>query len=292
MQDRQPERPRKELTMKSVRPEVQDKLTKIAEDSERINGCAIPVGFFESSKNPANTPLKKLVFRKGDARLKLYLTLLTKATALSGKNSFGVTGHTTKIFLNDMAFSLGLKEKIDLEPGEDSAKRRMERALYSLRENKLINYKDNHPMAKEILLLSPDGSGGLWLPEELRSNNRWLVAPIELWSYGWIVRLPASAIAIFLILKSRDYKSSSNKENSTPEPFTISGYKKRDFGFSAATWTRGIKVLKEAELLEIQRGQFNIDEIYRNRDSYILKMGNLKNRELIENLDQKLALKI
>lgn len=292
MQDRQPERPRRELAMKFVRPEVQEKLTKIVEDSDRKTGCAIPTAFFESSKTPAETPLKKLVFRKGDARLKLYLTLLTKATASSGKNSFGVTGHTTKIFLNDMAFSLGLKEKIDIEPGEDSAKRRMERALVSLRESKLIDYKESNSMAREILLLSPDGSGKLWLPEEVRNEGRWLVAPIELWSYGWIVRLPASAIAMFLILKSRNYKTGSDKQNSELKPFTISGQKKRDFGFSASTWTRSIKILKESGLLEIQRGQFNIDEVYRNRDSYILKMENLNNRELIKNLDQGLALKI
>lgn len=291
MEDHEPKRARTELAMKPVSPEVQNKLSKIADDSGRTNGCRIPFRFIESSKIPANPPLKKILFRKGETQLKLYLTLLTKATAPSPRSSYGGNGYTTKILLNDMAFSLGFKEEEIVNPGEDSAKRRMERALQSLKKANLIEYKNNNFPQKEILLLSPDGSGERWLPEKIRTNEkRWIVVPIEMWSYGWIVRLPASAIAIFLILKSQGFETNSDDEDRNPHPFTISGHKKREFGLSDATWTRGVKILKESGLLKIERGQFNVDEIYRTRDSYILQMDKLKDANFIYDLDQRLSI--
>lgn len=115
-----------------------------------------------------------------------------------------------------------------------------------------------------ITLLDPAGSGQPYVRPIARGS--YITLPLGLWSSGWILDMPATSLALVMIIS--DLQRGRNE-------FRYTYQHERDaYGLSVDTWTRGRHYLEPAGILEVRRlpqgGDFDyrrMRNLYRiNRD--------------------------
>jgi hypothetical protein len=158
--------------------------------------------------------------RSGDVRLKLYLTLAMRAT----RAPHDIGGVPAYVY----AEMLGLPD-----PARSGA-RRIASALRWLGDHDFVTLKDPGRGAPAPMRVH-------YLREK---EVPYPSIPIQMWTEGWIVRLPGRAIALYLILRELT--------GGRPTGAHATGRRKDEYGLSADTWTRAAADLEEAGLLTIE----------------------------------------
>ena len=178
-------------------------------------------------------PLAKLLRggRGGDVRLKLYLSM----NLLAVRDPFDVRPLPARVWA----------EMLELPNPETNGARRVNEALTSLEHHKLISIEDRRPgRPPRVYLLSHAGDGEKYS----RPRRTWVNLPVAFWQNGWIVKLSGRAIALFLIL------SELKGGRDTAEGVWVRPDRARShYALSEDTWTRGVKELKEVELVTVTR---------------------------------------
>lgn len=194
--------------------------------SKRSSSVSLPVAFVRQQTG-AKPPASKLVgARRGaDIRMRLYLTLVMQAT----RHPFQVKARTTR----------GYGELLGLPA--DTAARRVSDALHGLEQTRLIVKAPLISGEAGIELLTPDGSGTEW---PATKGSRYISLPIGLWSNGWILRLAARDLAVYMALR----ELTGGKTD--PEGVPMDGVRKRQYGLSDDTWTRALVTLRDLGFVE------------------------------------------
>lgn len=160
-------------------------------------------------------------------RLRLYLSMIMLATRAPHQ----LRPHTAAAFARTL----------DLPDAGGQGARRINAAQRWLAEQSYILRQENGTHPPTITILNCDGSGGPWQVE----GPRWVTLPIELWSNAWILAMSGTALHLYVILREltggRDDKPQSARLQ-----------RKREYGLSDDSWTRGSKELEELGLLHYE----------------------------------------
>lgn len=207
--------------------------------SKRTVSVTVP-GHFVAMKS--GKPALASLLRSGDARLKVYLTLRMLATRAP---------HRISVSARDLALLLDLGE-------EPAGPRRINSALRALADLNLLKVRPRAGKSPNIQVASPPGS-----------SNHPVVLPIELWKHGWIIKMSAAGLTVFLALLKLTY----NRPNGawlTPDV-------RATYGFSDDTWTRGTQELQELGVASTER-RLQRSFLYpiRNRLWYSLDLEKIK----------------
>ncbi|WP_454730374.1 hypothetical protein [Cellulosimicrobium protaetiae] len=204
-----------------------------AVERAKRTSVALPVQLVRNRTDDGDAPLARLLRgdpgkagRGGAVRLKLYLTLVMRATAkphhLDGRPAY------------HYATLLGLPDPMG------SGRRRIAQALAWLDEEGFITLagrgRGSLPDIKVRRVYKTRGYEG---PPFVR-------VPSEMWKNGWIVRLSGRALALWIVLKEL---TGSKK---APNGAWATGDHKDQYGLSADTWTRATQELVDAGLLEVE----------------------------------------
>ncbi|WPO88874.1 hypothetical protein SCB71_21190 (plasmid) [Herbiconiux sp. KACC 21604] len=171
--------------------------------------------------------------------------------------------HDTKVSAKELA------EMLHLPDPESAGSRRVNKAFADLQENELVRRERNPGHVPSTVVLFPGGGGEEW--DDTKLQEGYITLPIELWERGWIVTLSGTAIALLVILREL------TGGRSAPRGIYVEAHRKREYGLSDDTWTKGTKELREAGLLRI------IEEVEtsrgepRRRNLHTLLLDNLKN---------------
>lgn len=231
--------------------EAMRRLELAVERSKRTSAVRFPVGFIRTQRHGEDPPLAHLL-RAGDVRLKLHLHLALIAT----RSPFEIDAPPAHY----LAGVLNL-------PASTGA-RRISEALTWLHDNGFID-RVRRPGATPHIRVLHHGSVSA-------ANGRYVRAPLSLWTNGWILTLPARAIALFLILQEASGGSSDNSA-------VLSGSRKDQYGLSTDTWARAADDLAERGLLDVKEvfaAASSRDEYEpkRRRRRYTLKPEGLESR--------------
>lgn len=199
-------------------------------DLSRRQAVALPPSFIKAAdRSPA---LARLVLggQGGDVRLKLFLTFLMRAT----KAPHNLDGRTNK--------TLGALLGLPVE----TAERRVASALTWLEQEGFIRRHKRTGEAAAISLLNPSvpqvaGVAAPWKQRD--TSGAYVKVPINLWASGWIQVLSARAIGIYISIAEL---TSINGDEAT-----MSGHRKRMYGYSDDTWTRALIELTNAGLVRV-----------------------------------------
>jgi hypothetical protein len=201
------------------------------ERAKRKSGVGFRVAFVRDEDG--NPPLAQLLRgndavrggRSGDVRLKLYATLVMRATA----KPYGLDGTPAYAY----AQMLGVASP------SGAGARRVTTALRWLHDNGFVEL-DNPVQGKppELHVLHPAG--------EQAGSARYASYPIEMWTNGWIATLPGRAVALYLVLRELTGGSPGGWAHAE-------GWRKAEYGLSADTWTRATADLVNAGLLETRQ---------------------------------------
>ena len=163
--------------------------------------------------------------RGGEIRLKLFLTFALRAVA--GRPTLAARQPRT------LARMLALSEK--------TGPRRAADAMRWLEDNRFIKRAPQTGTPGELLLL--DGAAE---PADLARRDRhgrYLSLPIELWTGGLILEMPARELAVYMALLDVTYDDRQG---------AMSGHQKRQYGISDDTWTRAVKGLRRNGLIAVR----------------------------------------
>ena len=232
--------------------EAVDRLEKAVDRSKRTSSVRLPQGFARDKVNkPPTPPLAELMQGGGEVRIKVLLTTLMMATRAP---------HSTKVTSKDLAALLNL-------PSPDSAgARRVNKAFRDLEAAALVR-RDRQPgYVPNSTVLDPTGTGSEWNADKL--DRPYLTLPIDLWRRGWIIALSGRALALLVIL--RDLTSGRPGGAGWAD-----GIRKRQYGISDDTWTRGTKELEQAGLLDITEHVYASHGEPRRRNVYTLHLERL-----------------
>jgi hypothetical protein len=213
--------------------------------SKRGKSVRFNPGFICSADPNTKPPLARLVVggQGGEVRLKLFLTLAMRATA----TPYTLQGRTN----DDLARLL----RLPLPNGP----RRVSAALKWLEANGYIKREARTGEAAALELL--DGLGGPWTQED--DDGVYTSVPLSIWSGWWIHKLSPRALGIYLCLADL---TSGGKQSAS-----MSGYRKRQYGFSPDTWTRALVELQDADLIQIaSKVEKGAARIKRRRNVYAL----------------------
>jgi hypothetical protein len=118
----------------------------------------------------------------------------------------------------------------------------------------------------QATVLDPAGSGKEW--NALKLSRPYITLPIDLWRRGWFIALSGRALAILIILRELTHGRTSNGA-------WVDGIRKRQYGLSDDTWTRGTRALREAGLLNVKEEVFSSQGEPRRRNVYTLHLDRL-----------------
>lgn len=184
--------------------------------------------------------------RGGEVRLRLYLTMRMQATAAP----YALPGRTSR----SLAGLMNLPST--------TGPRRVTDALNWLEENELLRKTPVKGKAADLTLLSPDGSGD---PLTGHKQRRYVTLPVELWANGWIFKLSARALAVYIALQ--DLLGGKGREGDF-----MPGDRKVNYGMSDDTWTRATKELRDLGILITWFEKVGDDEHdVRRRQRYFLR---------------------
>lgn len=207
---------------------------RAAVERAKRTSVAIPVQLVRSREDGEDAELARLLRggrddrpgRGGAVRLKLYLTLVMRATRHPH--------HLAPMPAYNYANLLGLPDPMG------GGRRRITEALAWLDQEGFIELvgrgRGSSPLIKVRRVYKTRGYDG----------PPYVGVPSEMWTNGWIVHLSGRAVALWIVLKEL---IGSKK---TPAGAWATGEHKDQYGLSADTWTRATKDLVEAGLLEVE----------------------------------------
>lgn len=240
------------MTIERPPQEAIDRLEKAVDKSKRHSSVRLPQTFARDrlSKDPL-PPLAELMQGGGEVRLKVMLTVLMMATKAP---------HSRKVSSKDMAAMLNLRDP------EGAGARRVNKALKDL-EGLLLVRRDREPgYVPKVTVLHPGGTGKEW--DAMKLVRPWITLPIDLWRRGWFIALSGRALAVLIIVRELTHGRTSNGA-------WVDGIRKRQYGVSDDTWTRGARELREAGLLEVTEQVFSSQGEPRRRNIYTLRLDRL-----------------
>ena len=257
-------------------PEAAQRLEKAVTRSQRRSSVNFPIGFVRW--DDGDTPPLARVMRGGqggESRLRVYLLLRLMATA---------PPHTVTVSARELARDLG----IDAD-GTDAGARRVNASLKALGGRRgntglasgpaippLLSFSDRPGLTRTIQILDPAGSGQPWNDREIQSP--YVTMPLSLYRKGWLLALSGRAVAILLVL--RELTGGRAEDRGWAD-----GIRKRQYGFSDDTWTRGTKELADRGLLTVDSDILISQGEPRRRNRYQLNLDNLEHWHPFENPD-------
>lgn len=241
--------------MTTERPpqEAVERLEKAVAGSKRSRSVRLPQGFArdQTQKDPS-PPLAALMYGGGEIRLKVLLTTLMMATKAP---------HSRKVASKDMAAMLNLRDP------ERAGARRVSKAYTDLEARSLVQVDRKPGYVPTMTVLNPAGTGKGW--DALKLKGTYITLPIDLWRRGWFIALSGRALALLIILRELTQGRTSNGA-------WVDGIRKRQYGLSDDTWTRGTQELRAAGLLEVKEDVYSSQGEPRRRNVYILHLDRLE----------------
>ena len=232
--------------------EAIERLEKAVVGSKRSQSVRLPLGFARDRKQKEpSPPLAALMQGGGEVRLKVLLTTLMMATKAP---------HSRKVASKDMAAMLNLRDV------EKAGARRVSKAYSDLETRSLIRADRKPGYVPTMAVLDPTGTGKEW--DALKLKGTYITLPIGLWRRGWFIALSGRALALLIILRELTQGRTSNGA-------WVDGIRKRQYGLSDDTWTRGTQELREAGLLEVKEEVYSSQGEPRRRNVYILHLDRL-----------------
>lgn len=234
--------------------EAIDLLEKAVKRSQRSSSVRLPQQFARDRTNKvAEPPLAKLMQGGGEMRLKVLLTTLMMATRAP---------HSTKISSKDLAAMLNLPDP------DNAGARRVNKAFSDLVAADLVRRDRKPGYVPESMVLNPAGGGKKW--NDLKLPKPYITLPPDLWRRGWILVLSGRALALLIILR----ELTSGRPNNTA---WADGIRKRQYGLSDDTWTKGTKELRKAGLLDVDEVVYPSHGEPRRRNVYTLHLDRISN---------------
>ena len=256
------------MSMIEAQAAAQELLANAAERSKRGNVAYAPEFIRTMNRVPnqpiSTPPLARLIQggRGGEVRLKLYLLLTMMAT----QSPFDIRNPPTP---RTLARTLALPPT--------GGPRRINDNLRWLEDHHFIERTKRPGQTAAIQLLDPQGTGKP-LPNPRRTQP-WVTMPIEFWSYGWLLALSPTGIAVLFALTER--------LGGRKVPMYLTRLRRESYDLSHDTWTRGRQELEEQGLLTVSRVPQGDDFDYRRlRNSYWINKQLLKMPPLLGELDQ------
>lgn len=197
-------------------------LSREVQLSRRSVGLALPPSFV---RNAVGTPAMARLAgagRGGDVRTKMFLTFALRAA----RGVPQLQARSAPVVAKMFALPTG-------------GPRRVSDALRWLERNKFVSLERRTGEWPIVTLLDGEDS-----PAELARrglDGRYVSVPLELWSRGEILRMPAREIAVYVAIADLTEKIGRD------EP--MSGFRKRQYGISDDTWTRAMKGLRDRGLV-------------------------------------------
>lgn len=228
------------------------RLEKAVERSKRNSSVRLPQIFARDrlTKDPL-PPLAEMMQGGGEVRLKVLLTTLMMATKAP---------HSRKVSSKELATMLNLRDP------EGAGGRRVSKALKDLEHMKLVRVNREPGHVPLVTVLHPGGTGKEW--NAMKLERPWITLPIDLWRRGWFIALSGRALAVLIILRELTHGRTANGA-------WVDGIRKRQYGLSDDTWTRGCRELSEAGLLEVTNQVFSSHGEPRRRNVYSLRLDRL-----------------
>lgn len=190
----------------------------------------VPTTFLRDPRQ-GDPPLARMIRAgRGDVRLGIYLCLLLRATQ---------SPHDVRHNPVPSAWA----EMLSLYDPKGSGARRVTSAFKWLARERLVALRPRAGQTPVVQLLDPAGSGA-----PFAAGGTWAQVPLELWERGWVFTLRETSLAVLLVLLDLQYgaKSQADAPFVTPE-------RRRSYGLSDDTWTRGTRDLRERRLLTVGR---------------------------------------
>lgn len=232
--------------------EAIERLEKAVAASKRHQSVRLPQGFARDRKQKEpSPPLAALMQGGGEMRLKVLLTTLMMATKAP---------HSRKVASKDMAAMLNLRD------AEAAGARRVSKAYTDLENRSLVRIDRQPGYVPTTTVLDPTGTGKEW--DALKLKGTYITLPISLWRRGWFIALSGRAIALLIILRELT-------QGRTTKGAWVDGIRKRQYGLSDDTWTRGTQELRDAGLLEVKEEVYSSQGEPRRRNVYILHLDRL-----------------
>jgi hypothetical protein len=224
-------------------------LDQAVKKSKRTSGIQLPLGFVRSEAAGAVPPLATMIRggRGGEVRLKLYLTMVL----IAARHPHDIK----QVPARTWADMLGLADP------EGLGARRVSDALQWLAKNNFIHLASRRGTPPTVTLRSALGDNTPFR----RGIGVYLGVPIGLWEQYWITRLSGTGLAMLLVLL--DLQGGKTKSKSNPP--SLPGPKRRRYGLSDATWTRGRHELERLGLLTVKKTpQGEVFDWRRMRNTY------------------------
>jgi hypothetical protein len=149
---------------------------------------------------------------------------------------------------------------LGLDDPERNGARRISDAIDWLADHKLLVAERRQGTPGTVRLLSQDGTGSPYTRPS--PAGRYVRLPLGLWEEGWMVRLSGTALALLIVLL--------DLQGGRAGPQWISPEQaRRRYDLSSDTWTKGIKGLKDLDLVAVSRlPQGDIFDYQRMRNTY------------------------
>jgi hypothetical protein len=240
------------MTIERPPQEAIERLEKAVAGSKRSQSVRFPLGFARDrrQRDPA-PPLAALMQGGGEMRLKVLLTTLMMATKAP---------HSRKVASKDMAAMLNLRDV------DRAGARRASKAYTDLESRSLVRIERQPGYVPTTTVLDPTGTGKEW--DALKLKGAYITLPISLWRRGWFIALSGRALALLIILRELT-------QGRTTKGAWVDGIRKRQYGLSDDTWTRGTQELRDAGLLEVREEVYSSQGEPRRRNVYILHLDRL-----------------
>lgn len=197
--------------------------------ASKRRGTSVPVpsGFLRDEVSP---PLAQMIRAgRADVRLGVYLCLIFRAT----QEPHDVRNNPTPATWAEM---------LCLTDPKGKGARRVTSAFKWLESQKLVALRPRAGRTPVVQLLDPTGNGGPY-----GTAGQWVSVPQELWLRGWIFELRETGLAVLLVVLDLLYGASAKEARFvTPE-------RRKNYGLSEDTWTRGIGELRDHGLLKVGR---------------------------------------
>lgn len=218
-----------------------DALRAAVAESGRRSTVQLP-GSFAFDERGRPTPLGALV-RLGEPAMKTYFTLALLTRKPPHKLFRGTSaGH--------LAHMLGFAA--DATESTSSGARRVQRALGRMTDP---------PFAFVTITSRPGHVPGITVNHFTKKGLQsppYITLPLALWRQGWIVSLSLAGLAVYASLR-RECAGHEDQE------MVLSPYRRSLYGFSADTWSKGVRDLQAHGLLHVDLKAANTREIVRKQ---------------------------
>jgi hypothetical protein len=247
------------------RPEPSDQalrlLRRLVERSQRSIGVPLAESFIRrASPDDPTPPLTRLMRggQGGEVRLKLYLTM----SLLAVRAPYDIPAAPARSWA----------EALDLDDPEHNGARRVSDAIDWLAENKFLIAERRQGTPGPVRLLSHDGLGNPYIRPT--PAGRYVRLGLGLWHDGWIVRLSGTALTLLIVLLDLQ-GGRAQPQWISPDPA------RRRYDLSPDTWTKGLKELRDLELVTVTRRiQGDFFDPRRMRNAYWVEEHKLRGPEV------------